>query len=196
MLPHNAVVVPTGETPPSREEQGPTWLRTPGLPPLGTTAIRHFKKGDDIWAPLIVLADVAVVVSSAKRSAEWWRKKLGFATHTVGRGGHAVLVAPPGDRFVLHLCEGIAALEPGDTGIAFLTDDMDATAARMKKGGVEFPVPPTTKGWGVMAKFADPDGNIFWLLEVPATLVRSTLALRAPKGRRPVRPRRGRSRRR
>ena len=40
-----------------------------------------------------------------------------------------MLVAPPGDRFILHLCEGFAPLEPGDTGIAFLTDDMAATVA-------------------------------------------------------------------
>lgn len=139
---------------------------------------------------MIALADVAVVVSNAKASAIWWKKNLGFATYTIGGSGHAVLVAPPGDRFVLHLCEGIAALEPGDSGIAFVTDEMDVTAARMAKEGVRFPEPPSKEKWGKRAKFADPDGNVFWLLEVPTKMVRATLSLRAPRpGRTNPRPR-------
>ncbi|HUZ80195.1 MAG TPA: VOC family protein [Thermoplasmata archaeon] len=130
-----------------------------------------------------MIADVAVVVSNAKASAKWWAKNLGFSTYTVGGSGHAILVAPPGDRFVLHLCEGFAPLEPGDTGIAFVTDEMDALTARMAKSAVPFPVPPQREKWGAMAKFADPDGNIFWLLEVPTPMVRATLNSRAPSRR-------------
>jgi catechol 2,3-dioxygenase-like lactoylglutathione lyase family enzyme len=133
---------------------------------------------------MLALADVAVVVSNAKTSAKWWAKNLGFSTYTIGGSGHAVLVAPPGDRFVLHLCEGFAPLEPGDTGIAFVTDQMEALVARMAKGSVRFPEPPTKEGWGRMAKFADPDGNIFWLLEAPTSLLRRALESRAPKQRR------------
>ena len=113
---------------------------------------------------------------------------------TVGGAGHAILVAPPGDRFVLHLCEGFAALEPGETGIAFITDEMDATVARMRKGEVEFPEPPKQEPWGKAAKFADPDGNVFWLLEVPTSLVRATLRSRAPAAKRASAKPRGRSR--
>jgi catechol 2,3-dioxygenase-like lactoylglutathione lyase family enzyme len=145
--------------------------------------------------PLLAIADVAVVVSNAKASAKWWTKNLGFASVTIGGGQHAIMVAPPGDRFVLHLCEGFAPLEPGDTGIAFVTDEMDALVARMAKGAVEFPQPPKQEKWGTFAKFADPDGNIFWLLEVPPALVRATLRLRAPSRKRPPgKPRRRRRR--
>jgi catechol 2,3-dioxygenase-like lactoylglutathione lyase family enzyme len=134
-----------------------------------------------VGRPMIAIADVAVVVSNAQASARWWTKNLGFATYTVGgKGGHATLVAPPGDRFVVHLCEGFAPLEPGDTGIAFVTDTMESLVARMTKGNVRFPVPPKTEAWGSMAKFADPDGNIFWLLQVPTAMVRATLKSRAP----------------
>ncbi len=133
---------------------------------------------------MIAIADVAVVVSNAKASAKWWTKNLGFSTYTVGGAGHAMLIAPPGERFILHLCEGFAPLEPGDTGIAFLTDAMDALVARMVRGAVTFPVPPQQEKWGKMAKFADPDGNIFWLLEVPGPMVRATLRSRAPSGKR------------
>jgi catechol 2,3-dioxygenase-like lactoylglutathione lyase family enzyme len=128
---------------------------------------------------MIAIADVAVVVSDAKASAKWWTENLGFATYTIGGTGHATLVAPPGERFILHLCEGFAPLEPGDSGIAFVTDEMDALMERMTRGGVQFPVPPTREAWGRMAKFADPDGNIFWLLDVPTSMVRATLNSRA-----------------
>lgn len=134
---------------------------------------------------MLALADVAVVVSDAKASSQWWEKNLGFATHTVAGGGHAILVAPPGDRFVLHLCQGFAPLEPGDTGIAFVTDRMDSVVARMTKGNVVFPEPLRREEWGRMAKFADPDGNVFWLIEVPTSMARGTLELRAPSRSRP-----------
>jgi len=144
---------------------------------------------------MLALADVAIVVSDAKESARWWKTNLGFATFTIGGRGHATLIAPPGERFVLHLCEGFAPLEPGDSGIAFVTDEMDDLVARMRKGSVRFPVPPTKETWGRMAKFADPDGNVFWLLEVPRSMVRATLASRAPKAKRSVRKTRPRRRR-
>ncbi|MGA9838929.1 MAG: VOC family protein [Thermoplasmata archaeon] len=142
---------------------------------------------------MLAIADVAVVVSHAKASAKWWKRNLGFASYTVGGSGHALLVAPPGDRFVLHLCEGFAPLEPGDTGIAFVTDEIDALVARMLKGGVEFAVPLKKESWGATAKFADPDGNIFWLLGAPSAMVRAARNSRAPRDKhapRPARPRR------
>ena len=129
---------------------------------------------------MIALADVAVVVSNAKASAKWWKQNLGFESHTIGGSGHAVMIAPPGDRFVLHLCEGFAPLEPGNTGIAFVTDDIDSLVERMHKGMVKFPEPVSKENWGKMAKFADPDGNIFWLMEAPTGMVRETLRSRAP----------------
>ncbi len=145
---------------------------------------------------MLALADVAVVVSNAKASSAWWKRNLGFSSVIVAGSGHAVLVAPPGERYVLHLCEGFAPLEPGDTGIAFVTDDIDAAVARMRRGAVRFPVPPTKESWGTMAKFSDPDGNIFWLLEAPTSMVRATLNSRAPSRRRSSRPRQRRPRKR
>lgn len=136
---------------------------------------------------MLALADVAVVVSDAKRTAKWWEEALGFVTHTMGGSGHAVLVAPPGERFVLHLCEGFAPLEPGDTGIAFVTDRIEENCRTMTALGVSFPEPLHREKWGAMAKFADPDGNVFWLLGVPTAMVRQTLTSRAkartPRGR-------------
>ncbi len=140
---------------------------------------------------MIALADVAVVVSNSRASASWWRKNLGFASKTIGGTGHAVVIAPPGDRFVLHLCEGFAPLEPGDTGIAFVTDALDPLVERMRRGSVAFPEPVQRGSWGASAKFADPDGNIFWLFELPRAMVRSAASTRAPRARTPTRKSRG-----
>ncbi|MDG6925111.1 MAG: VOC family protein [Nitrososphaerota archaeon] len=61
-----------------------------------------------------------------------------------------------------------------------MTDDIDALFARMIRNGVNFPEPLKKEDWGRMAKFADPDGNIFWLLEASTGMVRATLNSRAP----------------
>jgi len=128
---------------------------------------------------LLALADVAVVVSNAKASAKWWVRNLGFATYTIGGTGHAVLVAPPEERFVLHLCQGFAPIEPGNSGIAFVTDDIDSMVAKMTRSGVIFPEPLRKEKWGKMAKFADPDGNVFWLLEAPRSMMKGAVEARA-----------------
>lgn len=131
---------------------------------------------------MLTLADVAVTVSDAKAAANWWEEKLGFAVHTIGEpGGHALMVAPPGERFVLHLCEGFEPTEPGNTGIAFITDDIDGWVTRMVAGGVRFPQPLLRGSGGAMAKFADPDGNVCWLIEAPTGFIRKEAARRAPR---------------
>ncbi|MGI0054711.1 MAG: VOC family protein [Thermoplasmata archaeon] len=131
---------------------------------------------------MLALADVAIVVSDAKATARWWRKHLGFRTFTIAGGrGHAVLVAPPGERFVLHLCEGFAPVDPGDSGIAFVTDEIEGLTRRMERAGVVLSEPLRKEAWGSMAKFADPDGNIFWLLGVPTGMVKATLRSTAAK---------------
>ncbi len=117
---------------------------------------------------MLALADVALTVTNAKEAATWWKEKLGFEVHTIGaEGGHAVMVAPPGDRFVLHLCEGFDAVEPGNTGIAFISDAIEPLVQRMRSGGVSFPQELKKEAWGSHAKFADPDGHVFWLMEAP-----------------------------
>jgi catechol 2,3-dioxygenase-like lactoylglutathione lyase family enzyme len=138
---------------------------------------------------MIVLADVAVTVRDARARARWWNETMGFAVHTIGPpDGHAVVVAPPWERFVLHLCEGFAPLEPGNTGIAFVTDELEALAGRMRAHGVRFPEPVARTEFGGSAKFEDPDGNVFWLLGAPSEFVRAEAARRAPAAPEPAPP--------
>jgi catechol 2,3-dioxygenase-like lactoylglutathione lyase family enzyme len=129
---------------------------------------------------MIALADCAISVSNAKEAAQWWSDHLGFAVHRVGNGAHGVMVAPPGDRFVLHLCEGFETVQPGNSGIAFMTDEIEALVARMEGSGVRFTEPLRKESWGSFAKFADPDGNIYWLLGSSTAFVRTEATRRAP----------------
>jgi len=137
---------------------------------------------------MIALADCAVTVSDTKKATDWWVENLGFAVHSVGGSGHSVMVAPPGDKFVLHLCAGFGPVEPGNTGIAFMTDEIDELVSRMLAAGVDFTEPLRKESWGAIAKFADPDGNVFWLLGAPTSFVRTE------RDRRAAPPARARSR--
>jgi catechol 2,3-dioxygenase-like lactoylglutathione lyase family enzyme len=132
---------------------------------------------------MIAVGDVAVTVRDARASAQWWREKLGFDVHVIGPpDGHALMVAPAGERFILHLCEGFGEVEPGNTGISFVTDDLAGTCRRLEAKGVCFPEPGAADGSGRIAKFADPDGNVFWLLGAPASFIRAQTRRRAKGG--------------
>jgi lactoylglutathione lyase len=107
------------------------------------------------------IIDVAIVVSDANKSAEWFKDKVGLEIRD--KMGHWVTVAPKGPGPVLHLCE-MKPLEKGNTGIAFRVDDLDKTYKEMTEKGVEFTVKPTKEEWGTYAMFKDPDGNEFWVM--------------------------------
>jgi lactoylglutathione lyase len=107
------------------------------------------------------IRSVPVTVSDTKEASEWYRDKLGFEIRK--SDGHWVTVAPRGWPSEIHLCE-VDTLEPGNTGILFLADDLDATYRELKKKGVEFAQEPSRKGGGTIAKFKDPYGNIYWLM--------------------------------
>ena len=107
------------------------------------------------------IVDVAVVVSDPKKSAEWYKEKLGLEVRE--NEDHWVTVAPKGSDVVLHLCQS-KPLEPGNTGIAFRVEDLDKAYKEMAAKSVEFTVKPTKEEWGSYAMFKDPDGNVFWLL--------------------------------
>ena len=108
------------------------------------------------------ILDVAVVVSNSSNAAEWYKEKLGFEIRS--KQGHLVTVSPKNSQTVLHLCES-TSLEQGNTGIGFTIDDLDKTYQELSSRGVEFTVNPKKTDWGSFARFKDPDGNEFWLLQ-------------------------------
>jgi predicted enzyme related to lactoylglutathione lyase len=129
---------------------------------------------------MLRLADFAVTVTSAEATAKWWKEAVGCEIYTLGApGSHAIMIAPPGERFLLHLCEGFEAVEPGNTGIAFVTDEIEKLVRKMGTAGVQFPQPLKKESWGASAKFADPDGNIFWLMAAPPSFIRQATTRRA-----------------
>ena len=103
---------------------------------------------------------VAIMVTDAEKSANWYKEKLDFATEG---SGHWITVRPRGSNAKVHLCEG--KLEPGNTGISLYCKNVERTAAKLEKKGVKFATPVTKKEWGTFAMIADPDGSEIWLSE-------------------------------
>jgi predicted enzyme related to lactoylglutathione lyase len=101
---------------------------------------------------------VAVMVSDAKKSAKWYKEKLGFSTSVEE---HWVTAWPKGAAWKLHLCEG--ELEPGNTGIGLYAEDLEKTISALKKKGVKFSQDHAKTEWGELNMFDDPDGNVFWI---------------------------------
>lgn len=54
-------------------------------------------------------------------------------------------------------------------GLSFTVESMGDTVAELTSRGIRLSDPPETQPWGgVLAHFADPDGNILTLVEYPA----------------------------
>ena len=110
------------------------------------------------------IRSVAVVVSDEKKSKQWYVDKLGFEVQDDDE--HWVVVAPSGSSIGIHLCKS-ESLEPGNTGILFYADDVEATYQELKRKGVEFTRELGKAEWNKNIKYAmfkDPDGNEFWLM--------------------------------
>ena len=109
------------------------------------------------------IGTTAVVVRDAAKAAEWYREKLGLEVEGDPKE-HWVAAGVKGSEPRLHLCQ-YKPLEKGNTGIAFLCDDVQKTYEELSKKGVKFTKRPTKKPWGTYAMLADPDGNEFWLVQ-------------------------------
>lgn len=106
---------------------------------------------------------IAVVVSDAKRSAEWFKEKIGLMPSFEG---HWVTVRARGSNWRIHLCQTENyGVEPGNTGIAFYCENIEKEVRRLKGRGAEFSKDLTEAKWGKYAMIRDPDGNEYWLIE-------------------------------
>lgn len=113
---------------------------------------------------------VAVAVRDRHRSADWYRRTLGWEIFD-DEPEHWTTVGDRSGKFRLHLCEvgGRTGKRPprsevGNTGILLVTDEpFRRLCARLRRRGVRFSMPPKQLPWGWLAKFQDPDGNEFWL---------------------------------
>jgi lactoylglutathione lyase len=130
------------------------------------------------------VGSAAILVHDAKKSAAWYRDKLGF--EIVGLEGHTVFVRPKGSQgLLLHLCERCDSWQNdqpgGRTGICLQCGEItirkdertgqvtpasepknvETTYLALKKNGVEFSEELTTTNWGKYAILKDLDGNEF-----------------------------------
>ncbi len=114
-----------------------------------------------------------VFVNDVDGAYDFYVNKLGLEIkddQPTADGGRWLELAPPGAETRL----AVIVPQPekpylalgGFTHIVFSTDDIQATYEALSARGVRFIEQPARQIWGaVQAQFADPDGNIFLLVE-------------------------------
>ena len=111
------------------------------------------------------VAYVNVAVSDLDRAVAFFRDRVGLALKFSDDGFGYAEFDTPGAGFAVARDPERAGRH---TGIGFAVEDLDDAHARLSEAGVEFTRPPTREPWGgYMAIFADPDGNTFYLDQVP-----------------------------
>ena len=127
---------------------------------------------------IISIDTVAVVVSNRRKALQWFTDVLGLPVAYIGPSepnsnpsvqgspenpGHWIELGLRRPMTRIHLCElEDHRVEPGLTGITFLTDNILAEYERLKLKGVRFTNSPKEMEWGEwLCEFLDPDGNEF-----------------------------------
>ncbi len=128
------------------------------------------------------VGSISILVNDARKSAEWYRDKLGF--EIVGIEGHPVFVRPKDSDYpLIHLCSrchdwgndqpggrtgiwlncGEITIKRKDkSGIILPASNLynvERTFEELEKNGVEFSVDLTETSWGGIAILKDLDGN-------------------------------------
>ena len=134
---------------------------------------------ESVPIPMTILGidTIAIVISDPRKAIAWYRDVLGLDVAYIGprepnpdptvqgtaeNPGHWVELGPGRPRTRVHLCFMGGETEPGPSGITLITDDIQAEYERMRRVGVEFPLPPEKMEWGEwLGQFVDPDGNVF-----------------------------------
>lgn len=113
-----------------------------------------------------------VYVSDMERGVRFYRDTLGLRLESRDDAfGYASFDAGPVRMGMLALesgAENFEKLVGVHTGIAFTVPEIDPVFETLRERGVAFPMEPADQPWGGrLALFADPDGNIFYLDQVP-----------------------------
>ena len=118
------------------------------------------------------IAYVNLYVTDLARSVEFFEKTLGLGLqYKADEHGYGSLDAGPLRMGVAQIDtndEALRALVGRQTGGGFGVRDLLAAHAELASKGVAFTMKPEKMpGGGFMAMFADPDGNTFYLDELP-----------------------------
>jgi catechol 2,3-dioxygenase-like lactoylglutathione lyase family enzyme len=114
---------------------------------------------------------ISVWVSDQDKAYDFYVNKLGFKVETdqtMPNGFRWLEVVPPGGETHLAIAKPSGGPTDGKiggfSGVGFDADDLQATYDDLVAKGVNFTAPLAKQPWGgMMAQFADPDGNIFML---------------------------------
>lgn len=116
-----------------------------------------------------------IVVRDQEKALEFYTGVLGWEKdidNDMGDGMRFLTVRPPGGGMVLSLGQpgmyGRTAPddEPEHTGISLVATDLRATFDDLRAKGARIIEEPEEMPWGsVGGHFADPDGNIFFVVE-------------------------------
>jgi catechol 2,3-dioxygenase-like lactoylglutathione lyase family enzyme len=127
---------------------------------------------------------VVVPVSDVDRSKAFYTDQLGFhldVDHAAGESFRVVQLSPPGSACSITIGTGVSDAAPGSTrGLHLIVNDIEAAHAELTGRGVKVSDVRhmTPEGWkpgadpahadyNSFAEFADPDGNVWVLQEIP-----------------------------
>ena len=111
---------------------------------------------------------VGIPVSDQDRALKFYTEQLGFEIATdqpmgAGRRWIELRIAHSQTRVVLFTPDGHEDRVGTFFNGSLACDNVESTHRQLSARGVEFVEAPTRQPWGSLAKFRDPDGNIFVL---------------------------------
>jgi len=118
------------------------------------------------------VGNITVVVKDLRKGLKFYRDTLGLRLCFFDRKHDWVCFDCGAGRTTLSLTTPwnppAKKLVGIKTGVSFLVDDVERTYRVLLKKKVRFGLKPTKQRWGgILANFRDPDGNKFFLLQMP-----------------------------
>jgi catechol 2,3-dioxygenase-like lactoylglutathione lyase family enzyme len=114
---------------------------------------------------------ITIPVTDVDRAKAFYVDQVGFiADHdqTVTETLRFVQLTPPGSACSIAFGTGLTDMEPGSQrGIQIVVPNADDAYEHLRSRGVEA-TPVDEQAWGRFVTFADPDGNVWALQELPA----------------------------
>jgi len=119
------------------------------------------------------VGNVTVVVKDLGKALRFYRDKVGLRLCFYDRKHDWVCFECGSGRTTFSLTtpwnKRAKSLVGVRTGVSFYVDDIEQTYRAMLKKRIRFSLKPRKERWGgIVANFDDPDGNKFFLLQMPS----------------------------
>ena len=113
---------------------------------------------------------ITIPVTDVDRAKAFYVDQVGFVAdhdHRVSDTLRFVQLTPPGSACSIAFGEGLTDMEPGSQrGLQIVVQSADDALAHLRENGVEAEG-VAELAWGRFVTFADPDGNVWALQELP-----------------------------